>query len=107
MSIAIQHCEACGAFNYPRHAVCGSCLSDALVAREVSGEGELIAVSRLDHSLDPAWRARLPVHLATVDLDCGVQVICFAPPDTGAPARVRLVPWSEDPNLWMAQPIDA
>ncbi|MCJ2182447.1 zinc ribbon domain-containing protein [Novosphingobium sp. 1949] len=107
MTISIQRCQSCGTFNYPAHAVCGNCLSDALADCAIEGRGVLLALSTVHHSLDPEWRAHLPVQLATVDLDCGVQVICFAEPGLQTPARVCLAPSQDRPGVWIARAQDA
>lgn len=70
-------CGDCGRIQYPPREVCGHCLSEALAWRPVAGAGTLLAVTRLHHSNEPYFAARLPLRLGTVSLGEGAQALAY------------------------------
>lgn len=112
VALAMQHCRACGHVQYPPTELCGECLEDALVYREIGGEGRLLARTELHHSLWEYFKRRLrqqpwvmgsvklstgPVvfaHLATCSLQPGDAVTVFSHTD----ASQAMVLIAVDPN---------
>lgn len=90
MTILIQRCGQCAHANYPARAVCGACLSDDLTASEDSGLGVLLAVARLNRSLEPAFAPHLPLRIGTVKLEAGPHVLAFLADDARVGRPVRL-----------------
>lgn len=87
----LQHCDECGAVQYPPKEMCSACLSDALRWAPVDGLGELLAHTRLHHSHDLYFRERVPWRLGLVRLACGPTVVAHLHGDVGqAPAAVRV-----------------
>lgn len=87
----LQVCEDCGAVQYPPREACHRCVSPSLQWRHQSGEGELLAVTTLDHSNDLYFRERLPWRLGMVKLDAGPSVMVHLHGEVGeAPTRVRV-----------------
>lgn len=87
---ALQLCLACGAAQYPPRAVCGACLGEHLVWRDVPRGGELLAETTVRVSADPYFRARTPWRSGAVRLDCGPVVIAHLHRDVAVGGRVRL-----------------
>lgn len=88
---ALQCCADCGEVQYPPREACGRCLSQRLPWRAQTGEGELLAETRLHHSNDLFYRERLPWRLGLVRLDAGPTVMTHVHGDVGAaPARVTV-----------------
>ncbi len=86
--LALQHCRACGAVQYPPRELCAACLSDTLEWRVTDdGQGEVLAATVLHHSFEPASAAALPLRVGLVRLDAGPTVVCFL--DEGCIAGMR------------------
>jgi NAD(P)-dependent dehydrogenase (short-subunit alcohol dehydrogenase family)/uncharacterized OB-fold protein len=89
--LELQECNDCRTVQYPPREACQACLSVRLAWKEQSGEGELIADTRLHHSNDLFFRERLPWRLGYVKLDAGPTVVAHMHGDVPpAPARVRV-----------------
>lgn len=89
---ALQRCADCGHMQYPARPCCEQCLADRLDAVAADGlAGTLLARTLLHHSNEAAFRARLPLGVGLVALDCGPVVMCFvaAPHAIGARVTVR------------------
>jgi len=87
----LQTCLDCGTVQYPPREACQKCLSIRLPWKAQSGDGELLAETRLHHSNDLFFRERLPWRLGYIKLDAGPTVVAHlhgaVPP---APTRVRV-----------------
>jgi uncharacterized OB-fold protein len=68
-------CQACGRVQYPPQEVCSHCLDDRLVWREVNSTATLLAATRLQHSNEAYFAARLPRRVGLVALDEGAQAV--------------------------------
>ncbi len=77
MTIRLQTCKACGAYQYPDRDVCRACLHDGLEFSETDGRGLLRGATTLHRSLDPEVSETLPLRIGSVALDVGVRVIAF------------------------------
>jgi len=87
----LQHCEDCGAVQYPPREACLRCLSPQLKWREQSGAGELLSQTTLAHSNDLFFRERLPWRLGLVRLDAGATLMLHLHGDVpAAPTRVKV-----------------
>ena len=87
----LQVCKDCQAVQYPPREACHRCLSPQLKWRPQTGEGTLLADTRLHHSNDLFFRERLPWRLGLVQLDAGPTVIVHMHDEVGpAPARVKV-----------------
>ncbi len=74
--IALQHCEACGAGQFPPREVCRVCLSDRLAWRVADAVGgELLARTLVCHSFEPS--AEGPREVGLVRLGPGMVAVCF------------------------------
>ena len=92
MTLSLQACSDCGAVQYPRRAVCRRCLSGALADAPVADSGILLAIVRIEVTLDPAWSAALPCLAGTVLLDAGVKMLVMVAGDIAPGTRVRVAP---------------
>ena len=87
----LQFCAQCGAMQYPPREACHRCLSDRLVWRPQSGDGELISetISRIGQEL--FFRERAPWRLGWSGSPIGPTVVAHlhaaCPP---APTAVRI-----------------
>jgi NAD(P)-dependent dehydrogenase (short-subunit alcohol dehydrogenase family)/uncharacterized OB-fold protein len=87
----LQVCRQCQAIQYPPREACHRCLSPKLQWRPQTGEGTLLADTKLHHSNDLFFRERLPWRLGLVHLDAGPTVIVHMHDEIGAPPqRVRV-----------------
>ena len=76
-ALSLPHCEACHRAHWPAREICPHCLGEPVVWRQADGGGRVLATAKLHHSLSPEFRAHLPMHVATVALDCGVRAIVY------------------------------
>ncbi len=87
----LQVCADCQTVQYPPREACHRCVSPNLQWRHQSGEGQLLAITTLDHSNDLYFKERLPWRLGMVRLDAGPSVMVHLHGEVGdAPARVRV-----------------
>ena len=87
----LQECRDCGRVQYPPREVCRRCLSDRLVWKPQSGEGELISETLLRHSLELYFRERVPWRAGLVRLAGDVTVVAHIHGDVPPPpAKVRV-----------------
>ena len=78
--LALQHCEACGAGQYPPSELCHACLSDRLGwSVTATAPGVLLAQATLHHSFEPS--TRLPRHVGLVRLEHDISAVCFVAED--------------------------
>ena len=75
--LRLQHCEDCGQVQYPPREICGNCLSGRLQWRATRPRGEVLSATALEASLEPFFRADLPVRLALIRLEAGPVVYAF------------------------------
>lgn len=76
--IRLQRCAVCGFVEYPPREFCGACLSDDLAWESAASfPGRVVARTRLHHSNEPRFRARLPLSIGLVRFDLGPVAICF------------------------------
>jgi len=83
----LQVCQACRTVQYPPREACHRCLSPKLTWTAQTGEGTLLADTRLHHSNDLFFRERLPWRLGMVHLDAGPTVIVHMHDEIGAPPQ--------------------
>src|SRR5512135_3086320 len=87
----LQHCTSCGTVQYPPRELCAACLSDTLEWRVTADEpGELLANTVLQHSHEPEFRTKLPLHVGLVRVDIGPRVVCFLADPCPAGTRVNV-----------------
>ena len=76
--IRLQHCEACGAAQYPPREFCGACLSDHVAWREADAlPARVLARTTLHHSNEPRFGTRLPLALGLIRFEAGPVAVCF------------------------------
>lgn len=87
----LQVCRECGTVQYPPREACRRCLSVQLDWKPQSGDGALLAETRLFHSNDEFFRARLPWRIGMIRLDCAATVVAHLHGAvSGAGTRVRV-----------------
>ena len=86
--VALQACTACGAGQYPPRELCHACLSDDLGWRSADSiPGNLLAVTRVHHSFEPAQSGHPAVGL--VQIGPGMTAVCFVA-ETAQPGPVTV-----------------
>jgi uncharacterized OB-fold protein len=92
--LVLQHCAACGAFQYYPRALCRACHSDRLGWEPVSGEGSIYSYTVCHRPAGPAFTPDVPYVVALIALAEGprmVSNIVTDDPDAvriGQPVRV-------------------
>jgi uncharacterized OB-fold protein len=87
----LQRCAACGAAQYPPREVCGVCLSDEVRWEGADSlPGRVLACTRLHHSNEAGFRARLPLVVGLVKFDAGPVAVCFIAGAAVGGDRVRV-----------------
>lgn len=106
--LSLQRCGQCGQVNYPPRELCGNCLADALEWAAVADTGTVRAVTQLHYSLEPEYAAHLPWTIASVQLDCGPQVLAHLPPGiaTGSAVTLKIVEDKAGNRMLLAQGLD-
>ncbi|MDK3025969.1 zinc ribbon domain-containing protein [Cupriavidus taiwanensis] len=89
--LALPHCAACGHRFYPPQRYCPRCLHGEIEHLPDSGAGVVLSVAVLHHTLEPRMARRLPLHVAAVRLDAGVDLFALA--DAMLPAGTRVTVW--------------
>jgi NAD(P)-dependent dehydrogenase (short-subunit alcohol dehydrogenase family)/uncharacterized OB-fold protein len=89
-AFSLQHCQACGAVQYPPRDACCACLSVDLAWRETARDGTVIAETRIHASPDPYYRERLPWRSGLVRLSAGPTVLCHLHGDVGRGDTIRM-----------------
>jgi uncharacterized OB-fold protein len=68
--LLIQHCEACGRYQYPPDEACAGCGAAGAVSwREVEGRGTIYSYAVVYDSPILSLQADLPYNVAVIDLD--------------------------------------
>jgi len=73
-ALHLQRCRDCATVQYPPREVCRHCLGDQLRWQQVDGNATVLATVALHHSLEADFLARLPWHIASLELDAGPVV---------------------------------
>ena len=90
-TLRLQRCGDCGAVQYPPRERCGECLGDTLPVEPVANGATVLAVTALQHSLEPWFAARLPWTVASLRLDAGPVAFAHGEASLAEPgARVRV-----------------
>ncbi len=91
MSLHLPHCETCDRAHWPPREICPHCLAGDIAWREAEAGGRVVTATVLHHSLAPEFRDHLPLHVATVQLDCGARALVYlvgGPIDIGSRVTV-------------------
>lgn len=89
--IAIRRCLQCGRNHYPPREVCPFCLSDSLDWNvSDDADGVLLAQTVLHHTNEENFRARIPLRVGLVQLQCGPTVVAFVADGCTTGDRVTL-----------------
>ena len=76
-TLRLPHCQACQRPHWPPREICPHCLGETVTWQPADGGGQVMATATLHHSLSPDFAPHMPLHVATVALDCGVRAIVF------------------------------
>ena len=95
--IRLQCCKDCGKAQHPPREVCGACLSDRQVWETAEAlPARILGRTRLHHSNEPGFRARLPLHCALVQFEAGPVAVCFLARPAAAGDAVRVTQDADD-----------
>ena len=101
--LRLQHCAACGHWQFYPRPFCTACGADSPAWEAASGRGTIASFSVVRRALSPAYEA--PYTVALVDLAEGprmMSVIVDCEPEAvqvGASVSVAFEPWSADLSL--------
>ncbi|MCU0869492.1 MAG: OB-fold domain-containing protein [Burkholderiales bacterium] len=84
-TIELPTCADCHRVHWPAMTHCPHCLGGDVRIEPHSATGTVLATTELHHTLDAAFRGRLPWAVALVRLDSGVSVLV----DKVGPAHAR------------------
>ena len=87
---ALQHCERCGAVQYPPRDACCKCLSNDLVWCDTDPSAKILAQTRVYVSPDPYFRERMPWRMGSVKLAAGPVAVCHLHGDVSRGDTVRM-----------------
>ncbi len=73
-AMALQHCNACGAFRYPPRPLCPHCHATDADWQPVSGRGQVYVSLVVHQSRDPGWEAETPYNLSMIELEEGPRM---------------------------------
>jgi len=86
----LQQCRQCGAVQYPPRDACHRCLSVELEWTLQSGAGRLLSETTLFHSHLAQFKARLPMRIGLIHLQCGPIALAHLETSVAAPADVAV-----------------
>ena len=87
----LQRCTACGQTQYPPRELCAYCLADALLWEADAASGQVLAVTELHHSHEPAFRHQLPRRTGLIQLTAGPTIVCFLDAGCGPGTPVHII----------------
>ena len=71
----LQHCAACGAFQYPAETFCYECGGTDLPWEATSGGGTVYSFITVHQRYHPAFADNLPYNVSVIELDEGPRLI--------------------------------
>lgn len=77
--LVVQACDGCGTLRHYPQPMCPECWSVGWSWRPVSGRGRVYTYTVSHQAFHPAWADRLPVAIATIELDEGVRMVTDLP----------------------------
>ncbi|MEM5404354.1 MULTISPECIES: Zn-ribbon domain-containing OB-fold protein [Paraburkholderia] len=88
--LALPCCAQCGHQFYPPQRYCPRCLHGHIDYVADSGAAVVLSVTRLHHTLEPAFVSLLPLHVAAVRTDSDVTLFALADDMLAPGTRVRV-----------------
>ncbi len=73
--LLLQHCKACGKYQFPPRVLCSHCWSTEIEWRESKGEGEILSFTVLHFPSTPAFSKDIPYCIALITLKEGPQML--------------------------------
>jgi uncharacterized OB-fold protein len=73
--VQVQHCGACGRWNWFPRPVCPSCFQRALEWRDAGGGGTIKTFTIVHRTHQPRYEPHVPIVLALVRLDEGCEMV--------------------------------
>ena len=88
---ALQHCNECGAVQYPPRDACSGCISTDLIWRDTDPNGEILAETTVQTSTKLFFRERAPWRMGSVKLAAGPVILCHIHSDCARGAQVKIL----------------
>ena len=79
--LVVQQCEDCELLRHYPQYLCPSCHCDRWRWQPVSGRGTVFSFTITHQAFNPAWTARVPYAVVTVELEEGVRLVSDLPDD--------------------------
>ena len=110
--LLIQHCAACGHYQFYPRILCTNCNSRDLGWARSAGSGKVITYTVVRHPVSPAYADDVPYVIALIRLGEGPvmmsNVVQCEPADvqTGMPVEVVFEAWSDEITMPVFRPAD-
>ncbi len=75
--IKLQVCSNCKTVHYPERDMCSMCWQDRLNWQDVSPLGHISSFTQIHLSAKPKWQDKLPLKIALIRLEVGVNMLAF------------------------------
>lgn len=104
--LVVQHCRACGSFQYPPRLFCRNCRGAEFDWPQSNGSGRIYTYTVVHHAPSAELRDQIPYVVAAVKLeDCGgVLVISNLVGESASGVtvdRAVRLRWDNDAGLWL------
>jgi len=77
--LVVQKCASCGALRHYPQPMCPDCHGIEYAWQPLSGRGTVYTFTVSHQAFHPAWRDRVPVAIATIELEEGVRMLSDLP----------------------------
>jgi len=88
--LVVQRCASCGALRHYPQPMCPDCYGTDYAWQPLSGRGTVYTFTVSHQAFHPAWRARVPVAIATIELEEGVRMVSDLPAEDVDRVRIGM-----------------
>ena len=79
--LVVQRCDGCERLRHYPQPMCPACHSDGWTWTPLSGRGTVYTFTVTHQAFHPAWAERMPIVVATIELEEGVRMVTDLPPE--------------------------
>lgn len=88
--LVVQRCASCGALRHYPQPMCPDCHGTDHAWQPLSGRGTVYTFTVSHQAFHPAWRDRVPVAIATIELEEGVRMVSDLPAEDVDRVRIGM-----------------
>jgi uncharacterized OB-fold protein len=88
--LVVQRCASCGALRHYPRPMCPDCHGTDHAWQPLSGRGTVYTFTVSHQAFHPAWRDRVPVAIATIELEEGVRMVSDLPAEDVDRVRIGM-----------------